>query len=71
MAEAEAGPVLRLLLEGPGEGGGGGVGGVGGCRAEVEEYERGHGAGPQGTREVNFCNLVRTSCKFYNSPEPF
>jgi len=23
----------------------------------VEEYERGHGAGPQGTREVNFCSI--------------
>jgi len=23
----------------------------------VEEYEKGHGAGPQGTREVNFCQI--------------
>ncbi|CAE7719937.1 IGHMBP2, partial [Symbiodinium sp. CCMP2456] len=26
------------------------------AEAEVEEYERGHGSGPQGTREVNFCD---------------
>ena len=36
----------------------GGLGSLRRARAarEVEEYERGHGAGPQGTREVNFCD---------------
>ena len=32
---------------------------------QVEEYERGHGAGPQGTREVNFCTPARKCGPFW------